>query len=80
MWSLALSVLSWVLSLFGFGKPDPYKQGVAAGQSQATASDALGELADVKKASDARAAVSDDASDILSDSANAGPVQPSQRG
>lgn len=75
MWSLAASLLTWVLGLFGFGKPDPFKQGQALGRAETTAADSMGELRDIKAASDARAAVSDDVDSLLNDHANRGPAR-----
>lgn len=74
MWSLAATALSWILSLCGFGKPDPFKQGEESGIAKATAATELGTLHDIKAASDARDSVRDNPDDILRDPANAGPV------
>lgn len=76
MWSAAASLLMWVLGLFGFGKPDPMKQGEALGKAETTSADAIGELHDIQDASDARSAVSNDAAAVLHDPNNAGPAKP----
>lgn len=55
MWSLLLSGIAWCLSIFGRGKPDPFKQGVVAGKAEATVATQSEELNDIiaaKTASD----------------------------
>lgn len=76
MWALFLKLLPVVLGWFGVGKPDPVAQGERLGKAETTAADAMGELHDIKAASDARAAVSDDPTSILRDPANSGPAKP----
>ena len=76
MWSIAASLLSWILGLFGFGKPDPIKQGEALGRAETTESDAMGELHDIQAAKVARDAVVSDPSGVMLDPNNAGPAKP----
>lgn len=60
MWSLAASLLSWILGLFGFGKPDQFKQGQDAGKAEAGQIAATGEISDVQAAQAARESVAAD--------------------
>lgn len=76
MWTIAADILSWVISLFGFGKPDPIKQGEALGKAETQASDYCGELDAIQKAQDARSRVFDDPASIVSDPENIGPGKP----
>lgn len=58
MLSALVSLGLWILGIFGFGKPDPIKQGEALGKAEAGQSAARGELADVQAAKEARDAAS----------------------
>lgn len=73
MWSLIATIIGIVAKLFGIGKPDPEAQGEKLGKAEAAAADDQGELENIKKADDARKAVSDDPAAIASDPNNAGP-------
>jgi hypothetical protein len=74
--SAAVDLFIWIMGLFGFGKPDPVAQGEKLGKAETTESDALGELSDVQKASQARNDVGNTAADIMHDSANSGAAKP----
>lgn len=76
MWDLLADALSFVLGLFGFGKPDPVAQGEKLGKAEHGQADAQGELSDISKANAARNSVDDSAAAILRDSANSGPAKP----
>lgn len=76
MWSLAASLLTWILGLLGFGKPDPVAQGEKLGKAEQGQADAQGELSDISKANAARNSVDDSAAAILSDPNDSGPVKP----
>jgi hypothetical protein len=56
MWSLAASLLTWILGLFGFGKPDPNQIGRDAGHGD----DAITTLKNVEQANEASGSVAAD--------------------
>lgn len=73
MLSLAATVLGWLLNLFGFGKPDPIKQGEALGVAETQAASYKGELDDIAKADAGRNSVDPSVDGLLRDRNNAGP-------
>jgi hypothetical protein len=59
MWSFIFSAASWLLGLFGFGKPDPIKTGEKLGDQETQNTNAqagLKETTDAVQARDANAA------------------------